>query len=63
MQPKAMFCTAIFTLFALLFKNINGSVVGIDFASDSMKIAIIQPGTPLEIGNLQQLYIFLSHFN
>ena len=28
----------------------RGNVIGIDFGSDSMKIAIVQPGTPLEIG-------------
>jgi hypothetical protein len=29
---------------------VSGNVIGLDFGSDSMKVAIVQPGTPLEIG-------------
>ena len=32
-----------------LFK-VEANVIGIDFASDALKVAIVQPGTPLEIG-------------
>ena len=32
--------------------QVQGNVMGIDFGSDSMKIAIVQPGTPLEIGKI-----------
>ena len=28
----------------------QANIIGIDFASDSIKVAIVQPGTPLEIG-------------
>ena len=27
----------------------NGNVIGLDFGSDSMKVALVQPGKPLEI--------------
>lgn len=42
-------------IFALLvgwsyIASVDSNVIGIDFASDSMKVAIVQPGTPLEIG-------------
>lgn len=29
---------------------VGANVIGIDFASDALKVAIVQPGTPLEIG-------------
>jgi hypothetical protein len=32
------------------FRFVDSNVIGIDFASDSFKVAIVQPGTPLEIG-------------
>ena len=31
---------------------VNCNVIGIDFGSDTMKVAIVQPGSPLEIGLL-----------
>lgn len=33
-----------------LLGNAQANIIGIDFASDSIKVAIVQPGTPLEIG-------------
>ena len=30
----------------------SANVIGLDFGSDSMKVAIVQPGAPLEIGAL-----------
>ena len=39
-------------LFALLVVNVTANVIGIDFGSDTMKVAVVQPGTPFEIGNL-----------
>lgn len=36
------------------FSTVRGNVIGIDFASDAFKVAVVQPGTPLEIvTNLQ----------
>eukprot|EP01035_Chromulina_nebulosa_P055221 gene55221-75668_t len=29
--------------------SVHANVIGIDFASDALKVAIVQPGTPLEI--------------
>ena len=29
---------------------VSANVIGIDFASDSVKVALVKPGTPLEIG-------------
>jgi len=37
---------------ALLWVDVGGNVLGIDFGSDSMKVAVIQPGKALEIGKL-----------
>ena len=34
----------------LCMGRVSANVIGIDFASDSVKVAIVQPGTPLEIG-------------
>lgn len=31
---------------------VGGNVIGIDLATDSLKVSIVQPGTPLEIGLL-----------
>ena len=33
----------------LVIYTVSGNVIGLDFGSDSMKVAIVQPGTPLEI--------------
>ena len=42
------------TILAVMQWIAAGNVIGIDFGSDSMKVAIVQPGTPLEIvTNLQ----------
>ena len=30
---------------------ISANVIGIDIGSDSFKVAIVQPGSPLDIGN------------
>ena len=37
-------------LVAFCFYAVGGNVIGLDFGSDSMKVAIVQPGTPMEIG-------------
>lgn len=40
-------------ILSVLFRNniiVNGNVIGIDFGSDTMKVAVVQPGTPFEIG-------------
>jgi hypothetical protein len=42
-------------LFLQSFTCTVGNVVGIDFASDSLKIAIVKPGNPLEIGIFLQM--------
>lgn len=34
----------------LLCKVTDGNVIGLDFGSDAMKVAIVQPGSPLDIG-------------
>lgn len=49
------FFVAVFISFTA---TVNGNVIGLDFGSDSMKVAIVQPGTPLEIGN----YIFYYYY-
>ena len=36
--------------FLLAGSSVKANVIGIDFASDALKVAIVQPGTPLEIG-------------
>lgn len=39
---------------ALISKTTYGNVIGLDFGSDAMKVAIVQPGSPLDIvGNFQ----------
>lgn len=45
---RVLFVFLIFFLSGLTTTLAN--VIGIDFASDSMKIAIVKPGHPLEIG-------------
>lgn len=35
---------------ALLCRVTDGNVIGLDFGSDAMKVAIVQPGSPLDIG-------------
>lgn len=45
-----------------------GNVIGIDFATDSLKIAIVKPGHPLEIGkwafpNLSLWFLRLSRIS
>jgi quinol-cytochrome oxidoreductase complex cytochrome b subunit len=37
----------------------HANIVGIDFASDSIKVAIVQPGTPLEIGKMCAVLLVL----
>ena len=39
---------------------VKGNVIGIDFASDALKVAIVQPGTPLEIGMIVVFLFILS---
>ena len=37
---------------ALLAGRVTANVMSVDLGSDSMKIAIVQPGMPMEIGGL-----------
>ena len=49
---------------ALLTRDrVAANVIGIDFASDAVKVAIVQPGTPLEIGRYFIHSINLLLFN
>jgi len=36
-------------LIASLLCHVGGNVIGLDFGSDTMKVALVQPGAPLEI--------------
>ena len=54
---SALFIAA--ALLNLLFSNAN--IIGIDFASDSIKVAIVQPGTPLEIGKFYYPHLYYSY--
>ncbi len=38
--------------FAVVLQTVRSTIIGIDLASDALKVAIIQPGKPLEIGKL-----------
>lgn len=43
--------TALILVVVLMtFIGTHANIIGIDFASDSIKVAIVQPGTPMEIG-------------
>ncbi len=43
--------TALILVVVLMnFIGTQANIIGIDFASDSIKVAIVQPGTPMEIG-------------
>jgi hypoxia up-regulated 1 len=46
MRNSALLCLCV--LLGVL-QSARSNVIGIDFASDSIKVAIVQPGTPLEI--------------
>jgi hypothetical protein len=35
---------------AVCLQIVSANVIGLDFGSDSMKVALVQPGTPFEIG-------------
>jgi hypothetical protein len=39
-------------LAASIFHLARANVIGIDFGSDSFKVALVQPGSPLDIGNI-----------
>ncbi len=39
--------------------SVSANVIGIDFASDSVKVALVKPGTPLEIGEFQSLSLIM----
>ena len=45
-----MFAGLFFAVAALLCSATDGNVIGLDFGSDAMKVAIVQPGSPLDIG-------------
>jgi molecular chaperone DnaK (HSP70) len=38
-----------------LIKTVSSNVIGIDLGSDSFKVAIVQPGTPLDIGKFHYI--------
>jgi hypothetical protein len=48
-----------FSVLLVFFQTVtvSANVIGIDFASDSVKVALVKPGTPLEIGELE----FIKH--
>lgn len=46
-------------LIAFCLQSGLGNVIGLDFGSDSMKVAIVQPGTPLEIG-MSLIYLLFA---
>lgn len=46
----------------LLVSPVHSNVIGIDFATDALKVAIVQPGTPLEIGKKFLFYCFTPLF-
>ena len=53
MQPHSTYKTFLFLLayvsvFFCIFTPVNGTVIGIDFGTDWMKIAIVKPGGILE---------------
>lgn len=45
----SMFPLLILSVFAIMASMGKANVIGIDFASDAVKVAIVQPGTPLEV--------------
>ena len=51
-------CGLLIAFFASILASTRANVIGIDFASDAFKVAIVQPGTPLEIGTVSPAFIF-----
>jgi hypothetical protein len=45
-----MFISLLVTYLLASFAIVGGNVMSVDLGSDSMKIAIVQPGMPMEIG-------------
>ena len=45
-----MFLILLSVVITLLCRVTDGNVIGLDFGSDAMKVAIVQPGSPLDIG-------------
>lgn len=41
--------TLLVAICMMLLSSVNSNVIGLDFGSDSMKIAIVKPGSPIEI--------------
>jgi hypothetical protein len=56
-KPRRMASTSMLAVCLVLLCAVlaRGNVIGIDFGSDTMKVAIVQPGTPLEIGKSRSL--------
>jgi hypothetical protein len=50
MAPRQFVVQLLLVILAVFVNVVHSNVIGIDFASDAMKVAIVQPGTPLEIG-------------
>ena len=50
-----MLVLLLFVVVALLGRVTDGNVIGLDFGSDAMKVAIVQPGSPLDIGQSWEL--------
>lgn len=42
-----------------LWKVVESNVIGLDFGSDSLKVALVQPGSPLEIGIVINLTLLI----
>lgn len=52
--------TALILVVVLMtFIGTHANIIGIDFASDSIKVAIVQPGTPMEIGKCTRYAEFI----
>lgn len=49
MAPRQFVVQLLLVILAVFVNVVHSNVIGIDFASDAMKVAIVQPGTPLEI--------------
>ena len=43
-----------------LLRVTDGNVIGLDFGSDAMKVAIVQPGSPLDIGEYMSWFGVLN---
>lgn len=42
----------------MAYDLITANLISVDLGSDSMKIAIVQPGSPMEIGTLHSYLVY-----